>query len=620
MRIVVKVQIGELELRKTELERMEIRHELGEHSRCHLEFIRDRATDLSLDTLLAQPISVVLEDETTEEVAFSGTVVRGSQAHLLNYGSRFTLEAASVSHVMGAHRSHRYFPNASLDDIASTLGVQVAGTPLPSKPLNYVQYGESDFDFLRRIADDHGCYVRPLAEGVEIRAGFNELTTELKWGRDLLSVTAEVEPSNPGFKGAFYDAAEKKDHRFHGVRRSPEWLGGAQRLTSVARDVSTRFAGGGDPNVPEVPSRTPTMADFKSLLERESERAIGRSIRVQGSSTNIALLPGNRVDIQSSLAFELPTDGVLGLIAVIHTFDGQQYTNEFIATPWARFCNRTPPEPRPVRGVRAATVVDNEDPSLQGRVRVRYHWQDDGHRTGWARLAAPYAGNGRGFLFTPEVGDEVVIAFESGDPERPYVLGALWNGKDQVPEPVDGNAGKCIRTRSGNTLRLVDTEGAERIDIFSARGDCMLQLATDVDGKPTITIHSQGDLSLEAQGEIRMSCATLTQVVGEDARTAIGGDREIRVEGKLTAQACADLELRAECDAILSAGAALHANASANAHVTGGQVQMNPPGYSAPEVDVEATEVADSAWQEETVPVEVAGRSTSDPPTPRVTA
>ena len=85
------------------------------------------------------------------------------------------------------------------------------------------------------------------------------------------------------------------------------------------------------------------------------------------------------------------------------------------------------------KGVAVALVTQNKDDEGLCRVKVRYPWHDKPRESYWARLAVPMAGNGRGTVFIPEVGDEVLVAFEREDLRFPYVLGALWNGKDKPP-------------------------------------------------------------------------------------------------------------------------------------------------------------------------------------------
>ncbi|HZI18153.1 MAG TPA: phage baseplate assembly protein V [Pyrinomonadaceae bacterium] len=116
-------------------------------------------------------------------------------------------------------------------------------------------------------------------------------------------------------------------------------------------------------------------------------------------------------------------------------------------------------------GSYVALVTDISDPQHQGRVRVRLPWMPDDSGAGyeaWARLATLMAGADRGTWFVPDVGDEVLVTFEAGDPRRPFVVGALWNGSDSPPERMDGagnNYKKSIVSRAGVRVTLDDTDG-----------------------------------------------------------------------------------------------------------------------------------------------------------------
>ncbi len=127
-------------------------------------------------------------------------------------------------------------------------------------------------------------------------------------------------------------------------------------------------------------------------------------------------------------------------------------------------------------GVYTAIVTDITDPDGQGRVKVRLPWSPDSDGSAyeaWARLATTMAGHNRGTWFVPDVNDELLIAFEAGDPRRPYVVGALWNGQDAPPETMDGagnNYRKTIRSRNGVKITLDDTDGQESLTMETPGG------------------------------------------------------------------------------------------------------------------------------------------------------
>ena len=150
-------------------------------------------------------------------------------------------------------------------------------------------------------------------------------------------------------------------------------------------------------------------------------------------------------------------------------------------------------------GVYPALVSDIKDPDGAGRVKVTLPWSPD---TGddkydvWARLATMMGGNNRGTWFVPDVNDEVLVVFEAGDPRRPYVIGALWNGSDSPPESMDGsgsNDRKVIRSRNGVKLTLDDTDGQEKFIAETPGG----QKITMQDGPGAVTIEESNGNSVK---------------------------------------------------------------------------------------------------------------------------
>ena len=154
-------------------------------------------------------------------------------------------------------------------------------------------------------------------------------------------------------------------------------------------------------------------------------------------------------------------------------------------------------------GVAVGIVSDNQDPQGLARVKVRMPWLAPDAESDWAKIAALYAGGDRGTVWLPEVDDEVLLGFEHGDVNRPYVLGALWNARSKPPETnADGhNDVKVVRSRSGHTVTLCDGDGRERVEVRS-KGGHRVELS-DATGAETVTV-SDGSgrnvLTLETQG------------------------------------------------------------------------------------------------------------------------
>lgn len=165
-------------------------------------------------------------------------------------------------------------------------------------------------------------------------------------------------------------------------------------------------------------------------------------------------------------------------------------------------------------GVMPAQVIDIKDPDNQGRVKITLPWSPDAKGAryeAWARLATLFAGGDRGSWFVPDVDDEVLVAFEHGDPRRPYVLGGLWNGRDSAPETMDGagnNYKKVLCSRNGVKITLDDQDGQEQLICETPGG----QTITLKDGPGSIELKdSNGNsVKLEAAGVTVNASAKVT--------------------------------------------------------------------------------------------------------------
>ena len=201
-----------------------------------------------------------------------------------------------------------------------------------------------------------------------------------------------------------------------------------------------------------------------------------------------------------------------------------------------RLLTSPPPGRERIYGVVVGIVTDNKDPEDLYRVKVRFPWLDDPNESRWARVASSMAGDKRGSYFLPEVGDEVLVAFEHGAIDFPYVVGSLWNGKDKPPESnSDGlNKHRTFHSRSGHVIRFVDTSGGERIEVIDQTGNNSVVIDS---AKNTITMKSQSDITItSATGRLKMSA------VGIDIESK--ADIKIKANATIDAQASAVMTLK----------------------------------------------------------------------------
>jgi uncharacterized protein involved in type VI secretion and phage assembly len=171
----------------------------------------------------------------------------------------------------------------------------------------------------------------------------------------------------------------------------------------------------------------------------------------------------------------------------------------------------------PVVGI----VTNVKDPNNQGRVKVKFPWLSEDEESAWARLVSPMAGPTRGLQLVPEVDDEVVVMFERGDPNRPMVVGALWNGKDATPLGGDAISGdgavqkRLLQTRIGHKILLDDSDSSKSIVITDSAGNEMKWDASnnkiEITSKGDLTVKATGTLKLEGQGiEVKASGGDVT--------------------------------------------------------------------------------------------------------------
>lgn len=170
-----------------------------------------------------------------------------------------------------------------------------------------------------------------------------------------------------------------------------------------------------------------------------------------------------------------------------------------------------------VKGVAIALVTDNNDTENMCRVKVSYPWRNQPGESYWARLATPMAGKERGLVLIPEVGDEVLVAFEREDMRHPYVLGALWNGRDKPPLEKNGdskNDKRILKSRKNHYLLFND--GAQGVvELAHERGrkitfDDNGFVVQDEKGNTVKVDSNSGAMTIEAKGQLNIKAATIS--------------------------------------------------------------------------------------------------------------
>ncbi len=516
-----QIQIGDGMLGDALLASVEVLQELNEHWWCTVVCRDTEDQRVPVEELLGKPVEVrTLDDQGVEHVHFSGFVYDVQLEYEASGSYTATLTAVSYSFKLDVTARKQYYAEQTLSSIAGVVagrdGIPVSVSAPGNKALNYVQYGETDWRFLHRIVDDYGAWVRPSEKGLEIFASFQAGST-VEWLEEggLISFRLRGKLAPPSFSGSHYDHHAMQSNTSNQVSKPPQFYPSAARLTSAVQAASQQLPAAFEPQR----ARAMTLDNYNDQLQAESERALGSTVAGSGQSRTQTLMAGNTVNI----AGPLDANGTYGLVRVVHHWTPKTYINSFACTPWKNFRNPQPPAARVWNGVVPARVTAHDDPKKMGRIQVQFFWQEDGS-THWARATSPHAGPDRGFMFMPEVGDEVAVAFEDGDPERPVILGSLWNGVQQAPREefygsdIPANDVKRILTKSGNRMQLVDTTGKETVVVATPHSTSlkMTESYSPTGGRPMIILHSDGDIVLSApKGRIHFQSAFHSRQVGD---------------------------------------------------------------------------------------------------------
>ncbi|MBD5311871.1 MAG: hypothetical protein HDS13_06905, partial [Bacteroides sp.] len=463
------------------------------------------------------------EDNKTEEITFKGiiTSISGSRS-LSEYV--IEVEAKTYDALLIDNPTCKSFENKTLneivedivDDYSDLISAQIDTRFTETLPYT-VQYNETNYQFLLRLAQRFGEWIYNdgehlvfgnLPQGEPVILGYPD--------KDIPSYSVDLKIQHTAFSHVAssynsYDANQKEG--VEEMERDYNTL--ADIVFNVARDRMTKptlqnlHSGG----FADSDGRT-TVLNISTKTQARGEKA---SMLVYSGTTYCSKLKiGNTLIIQDNFlqndfvgnVSEVDQDEIL-ITELVHFFSADEtYSNSFIGIPAA--CDYPPysnSDIFPVATSCRAKVTDTEDPNHLGRVRVQFDWQaqlDEDMMTPWLRLSQPYAGGGKGFSFIPEIGEEVMIDFEGGNAERPFVKGTLYNG---VADPEGAwlpgdNQVKAIRTRNGHTIEIWDEGSGGYIRIYDhQKENYILTFSTD---EKLIKLESTGNIELYAQNDIIM--------------------------------------------------------------------------------------------------------------------
>ena len=384
-------------------------------------------------------------------------------------------------------------------------GAEIEIDPTYQDKIDYIcQYNESDFEFLNRLSYIYGEWFWDTGREIRFGRGKQPDDVPLRLIYDVnmidFELSSKLVPAH--FNRYAYLVHDDKEIKMLALDDVPN-VGGYQKMVLNKSDAIYSHEG-------DLPVEAPIASgrDLRAMVELERIRAAAEMLTLTGNSRTCQIQLGKVVHVLMPASVPLCSMGKFMVTYIAHhvnevgtyrnTFKG--IVSDMLAIPMEAIA---PPR----TGPQQATVLSNADPENKGRVQVQFQWQKGLRKsTNWIRVQTPDAGSSgkvksnRGFVCVPEEGDTVMVGFDYGDPNRPYVMGSLFSEVTGTGGG-QGNKGKSIVSRSGNALELDDESGS--VSMNDQSGNRM-----DFDGSDTITIKANdhiiitnGKCKIEMQGE-----------------------------------------------------------------------------------------------------------------------
>ncbi|SDH92603.1 type VI secretion system Vgr family protein [Mucilaginibacter gossypii] len=593
----------------------------NEHHTFQLRFNHDMVEEYNAVTLenskdfIGKNITVQFGTADSGENKFSGIVTKVELSQSHGFHGDILVSGFSPTILIDRGPDLGSYLNKSLSSIiqlatqdapANDLNLNIK--PTNTSPIDYIiQYRESDFEFINRLSAEY--YEWFYYDGAKLNFGKPDKLEEvaLIYGRDLHSLQYAMQ------------IAPLKHNKFAYNPRQDELLSSEPQGSSGSTpDLSHAISASNKVfskvyNEP-LAVRVNNKKEIDDFVNNQQKALISELVTIVGNCDNPMVGLGKILNVSMSVrgtgAFELQDFGKFLVTAVYHQIDGighYQNTFEGVTADTERIPVAEAEKPNP--DMQLADVTDNADPDGHGRVKVKFKWQCTANDvTEWLRVVSPDAGSSdkvsknRGFVFIPEVGDQVLVAFEEGNIARPVIIGSMFSGKTGTGGSQT-NKTKALTTRSGNTVILDDSNGS--INVKDPSGNVVT-----LNGDGTVTIYAPNTLTLVSK-DININAGNSINITSSPAKEG-GGDGVINVTAKksiavaaqdegITTNAKKDIAFTSETESIkLSASAKditfdaaagklssssksaeisstdkMHLNGGSLAHIIAGDVEIN---------------------------------------------
>lgn len=514
--------------------------------------------------IISIDVSAKGDGNAPESVVFKGiiTKVKGVKSGL-SESNEVIISGKSPEILLNDIQGSRSFENKNLKQIVDEVLKPYPRDLIKSKTepntkvqFDYtVQHEENSYKFLRRLATRFGEWM--FYDGSEFVFGkLSGPTTNMTIGINQTDFDFNIKINPLNFKYKFHDyykdtTVENPSTKSVGKKQLNEF-------GVLAHDKSVKhFSHQAQSYYNHLNVQKNNFAkQLKDVVELKESSHAAKMSSVKGSSQNPSVKLGGKVNIKALKANNKgKVDyGEYIITSVIHTCDNlMNYQNKFAGvSAEATIPKYTDPNAIAYSKSQSAVIVDNNDPEKIGRVRVRFFWQENNFMSPWIRSVNPYSANERGFYFIPEIGDEVLVEFEGGDAEKPYVVGSLYHGKNKPHSawPNGKNSFKGIATKSNlriefdddKKITTIDTPGGNKIVVSDNEQSILLNDQNDnkVELSPNgIELNSPMDINISSDAKI-----TIDAKMGVETSSSMG---DLKMSG-LNIEQTADLAFSAKAN------------------------------------------------------------------------
>ena len=451
----------------------------------------------------------------------------------------------STTILLESGRTMDSFTDATLGEIVSEVvekygnGISIVNNPAFKSRIPYVQMQEeSAYEFLRRLAWQYGEWFYYNGQVLYFGNPYKEKDENLVYDIDMDSMhfSSCVAP----FHFSRHDYLSDSHMDMFGddseaVRGINTYLANAMKTSEgMYRSQTTMYSH----------TATGHPLDIEHFTAVEKGRKVASLVWMTGNTKTCRVRIGEPVVVQIPPNMCKRRDmGRYRIVEITHRIEvSGGYANSFKGIPASMEYIPTEDMRMPVAHAMLAEVTDNADPENLGRVQVQFAWQKSRNKTtNWIRVRSLDAGSSetvsknRGFVFVPEIGDQVMVDFELGDPCRPYVSGSMFHKNNGEGGNADNHI-KTIVTRSGHTLEFNDDEDGQWGITITDKENNIIRLDTknkaiSISSQEKIIIESK-DIVVSANNNLELLASKVTTIQGDELLVCRTKEMQTEVENE----------------------------------------------------------------------------------------